>query len=1173
MNTREVLGKCILLLVGIYFFSTSLIAQQAITGRITDAEDGLPVSGASIFIANTTVGTTSSEAGNYSLTFHGTGSFEIVVSHVGYQSVFYKIETPKEAHQYNVALKTNELEEVNIRAAKTYKNRDVDLFWRILLGEKPSRNGIEVLNPEKVYFYLNNENVLTAMIREPIEIVNHQMGYRIRYVLESFRHNYQNNETVRRGKPFFEEMTPQNNRQKERWGKNRQEVYAVSFNRFLRALYKQQIHEEGFLLMNKALFVSGITNPVNLQSIMQPGHAVQISIRAPLILICYGNPINNQIIRKSFDDIIQLNKKYPMVDIMPQQITIYSDGSYSGLLEVQEYSESLFGLSKILPVEYAMEYAMISTFSQYAEIFGGVEKKLSTQLELYPQEKIHLHTDRDFYISGEKIWFKAYLVDAQSHISTNVYTNNAYSHYVYVELISPSNSLVSRVMISRADDMYHGNLSLLDNLPEGNYTLRAYTRYMENMGDDYFFKKNIRIGNPAVSKTKQQQADQSQLNSDDFDVAFYPEGGNIPEGVLWRVAFKAVNKDGNSEKITGIVTDESGVEMITVETHHSGMGIFDFIPELGKKYYLKCRNTNGVEKQFELPQPSARAYSLIATTFKNEIDIGVHKSGNAPGISCYLLAHSRGTVLYFDEWDFTQEFVSFLKEDFPAGVIQFILFDEQMNPLSERLIFSNNEAEATIEFQTDKDVYQIREKVSASLQSSSFSERAGEGLSHFSIAVTDDHDIAVNESTTILSSLLLSSELKGYIENPAYYLHDDVALDLLMMTHGWRRYNIPEVVKGNFEEPQIPFQMFQGISGQVRNLNSRRTVPDSEVLIMEKNGGAEVLTTDRNGSFCIPELDFPDSTTFVLRALNRNGRKNIRLIIDHEIFPISVFAPLNPITSMKTEDKEKKDESVIGDFIEKAVQRAKFDEDVWYLQLEEIAITAKRVEREARTQFWANKSSDKTISRDDIEKYKFSNRSLIESISMFDPGIRVSLNGADKIVVVRGNFSSEVGSVIDGRSKKIVPALLVVDGIAREDENSAWEMPMSNIESIDVFKGASAVSFGMRGANGVISVTTRRGGNPSVDIEKHNQVVYTPLGYQRPVEFYSPKYETLQAKRSAIPDLRTTIYWKPDIVISEDGKVSFEFYTSDFRTTYSVVIEGITSDGRMVRQVEKIRVE
>ncbi|MCL1933932.1 MAG: hypothetical protein FWF53_09015 [Candidatus Azobacteroides sp.] len=133
-------------------------------------------------------------------------------------------------------------------------------------------------------------------------------------------------------------------------------------------------------------------------------------------------------------------------------------------------------------------------------------------------------------------------------------------------------------------------------------------------------------------------------------------------------------------------------------------------------------------------------------------------------------------------------------------------------------------------------------------------------------------------------------------------------------------------------------------------------------------------------------------------------------------------------------------------------------------------------------------------------------------------------------------------------------------------------------DDFDVFKGASASVFGARGANGAISITTRKG----IDIRQVTNfsgkkttdfAIYTPLGYQKPVEFYSPRYETSESDHSTVPDYRTTIFWKPDLVISGGEDAGFEFYTSDFKTTYSVVIEGLTSDGKIIRQVEKIRVE
>ena len=132
---------------------------------------------------------------------------------------------------------------------------------------------------------------------------------------------------------------------------------------------------------------------------------------------------------------------------------------------------------------------------------------------------------------------------------------------------------------------------------------------------------------------------------------------------------------------------------------------------------------------------------------------------------------------------------------------------------------------------------------------------------------------------------------------------------------------------------------------------------------------------------------------------------------------------------------------------------------------------------------------------------------------------------------------------------------------------------VNNVESIDIFKGASAAIFGIRGSNGAISITTRKGDNSTIYGNSGvNYASLSPLGFQMPVELYAPKYDTHETKHLGNPDYRTTIFWKPDIVTSEDGKASFEFYTSDFPTTDAVVIEGISTDGKLIRKVEKIEV-
>ncbi|MDR2147172.1 MAG: hypothetical protein LBE91_12000, partial [Tannerella sp.] len=202
----------------------------------------------------------------------------------------------------------------------------------------------------------------------------------------------------------------------------------------------------------------------------------------------------------------------------------------------------LFGSYSLLGQRIITDGA-IGTEITSAQIIGETNGKLTEygiadlfvqQLEAFPQEKLHLHTDRNMYVPGEKIWFKAYVVDAHTHLYPT------YSQYVYVELISPADTLVHRVMVKQTDEMFYGNLPITEAIPEGDYTLRAYTRFMENMGDDYFFKKNIRVGSiKGIAGQSRNDASRQKLYSQtskeneilsltgnkdqqDFDVSFFP---------------------------------------------------------------------------------------------------------------------------------------------------------------------------------------------------------------------------------------------------------------------------------------------------------------------------------------------------------------------------------------------------------------------------------------------------------------------------------------------------------------------------------------------------------------------------------------------------------------------------------------------------------------------------
>ena len=778
-----------------------------------------------------------------------------------------------------------------------------------------------------------------------------------------------------------------------------------------------------------------------------------------------------------------------------------------------------------------------------------IQDSLFRQIELFPQEKIHLHIDRDVYVPGEKIWFKAYVADAYTHRTPT------YSRYVYVELIDSSDSLITRVMVRQENDMLYGHLFLSEMIPTGQYTVRAYTRYMGNMGDDYFFRKNILIKNLLDGEESEKIVRAGK--KDDYDVSFFPEGGNLLEGVMCRVAFKALNKTGYSETIYGEVVDGNGNKIADVETLYAGMGTFVIGAEHGKQYYLECRNSKGTKKRFKIPEAYASAYS-ISTLWNfsgGELFVIRNRAVNSPDIPHYLLVHSKGFLLYFSKWDNSKEHIIFKKDQIPPGVIQLLLLDKDMNPLSERLVFNKTEEQIKMVFSTDKKVYERRDLVSATIQLSDFEGNYLAG--NLSVAITDDKDVSIDSLTTIASSLLLSSELRGYIETPAYYLQDDrkasYALDNLMMIHGWRRYNIPEVMKGNMEIPEKAVEASKEISGVVKSFFLEKPVENAEVTLMSSAGDLMQTETNGKGEFMFAGLEMPDSSMIFVQSLNKKGKPNINLVANEETFPNLKHSYVSePDDNMNHEHED-------AGFVKKAEQRAKYDEDMRFVQLKEVSVTAKIPEKkdEARLRYWANASSDITIRREEIERRRIvRTENLLSSI----PGILV----IDGVVC----FTRSMGlSVLVGST----PALIVLDGMVVEDIQMIGNT--YDIESIDIFNGAGASIFGINGAGGVISITTRVGGSPSGRDKNPNFAILSPLGYQAPVEFYSPKYDTPNAKYLNNPDYRTTIFWKPDIVVNDNGKAHFSFYTSDFPSTYSVVIEGISNDGQIIRRVERIEVK
>ena len=849
------------------------------------------------------------------------------------------------------------------------------------------------------------------------------------------------------------------------------------------------------------------------------------------------------------------------------------------------------------------------------------------QLDIFPQEKVYLHTDKPYYLSGEKIWFRAYLADAVTHVPVPV------SRYVYVELINPLDSVVTRVKIRPEEDAYYGHLPVPDDIPEGNYTLRAYTTFMQSQEEHYYYTKPLRIGDPqartvhtetrfffesdrrihatfrfshaitmetlipqsvkvsvneggmmnvkidndgsatvnftlpaatrqrtlllevTAEKYPYRQYIQVPAPDTDFDVSFYPEGGALMEGTMGRVSFKAISSDGRSAEVSGVVYDQTGAEVATFRPDHSGMGSFLLSAEKGNSYYAICETVDGHSKRFALPPAATHGYALSVAQVRNNLHISVlQPAGMEQAAPLYLLAHTRGMIHLIDRWDNQKSSVALNRELFPSGVLHLVLFDAGFHPVSERLVFIRNQDQAQVDYRPDRANYDRRSLVSNSI---SITDSYGEALTgSFSVSVTSDREVQTDSTAHILTHLLLTSDLRGHIENPAFYFQSTPesawALDLLMLTQGWRRYDLAGLSQGRLTFPTAPLELGSEISGVVKRAIAGTPIEDVEVMVISLGGdyfyGAR---TDHEGRFRLPLGELPDSTRFMVSAEPKRGMARMNLMLDKDIFPAHTLSVIPPAPVERQQ---------IALYADKAEQQYIDEGGIRITQLSAAVVTANRIPPRT-SQYYSR--PDNSITEEELEKIDAT--SIVDLLERF-PGVEVWRGEGGRFggVRIRGILSLV-------NLNEPAPALLLVDDMPM-DIMDIDLIPINDIAQIDVLKNAANTSiFGIWGGNGVIVIHTKNGRNISeTSFQPFHVKSLMPLGYQQPVAFYAPLYDTPEKRNAPVPDLRTTIHWQPVVQTDSRGVASFAFYTADETTSYTVIIEGIAANGTIIRKQEKI---
>jgi len=650
-----------------------------------------------------------------------------------------------------------------------------------------------------------------------------------------------------------------------------------------------------------------------------------------------------------------------------------------------------------------------------------------------------------------------------------------------------------------------------------------------------------------------------------MEMHFLPEGGELIAGTEQKIAFKAIDGSGRGVTVTGTIIDSAGNVVASISDAFRGMGYVTLNSISGETYTAKVSLNGSQQQSIQLPVVKDFGIHLSADmSDPDDVLLSIRTVGLATDVT--LIGHTRGELVFSGGAAASPDgFIARVpKKNLKSGVTHFTVFDGAGKPMAERLVFMPPNPRGNVQLLTDKETYRRREAVNLDV---AYLDEAGNPIrSDLAVSVIhdDDANYAFNDRSDIRSYLLLSSDLKGFVEAPSYYMNPDDEVqqhaDLLMMTQGWRRFSWDAYISG--ATPEIANFVEDGItiSGTYIQRNNSRIIRNEEIslAINPQNPNYYTVRTDNQGKFRMDGLDISDSTTVVLQGDDNNGRRPIDFTVDPLYTPYKDIKWQPSLPSIPLADIDQA-------YARKARNRQAIDRSFGLSNsmrvLGEIVVEAKAVTQVEQAQEQYNRiygSPDRSFvpSSADLQR----GGSAFDLLRGRTGAFRISGSGA----------GTRVTSARAATLTSTTSPLFFLDGV-EVDATAIASVKIQDIGVIDILtEVSSTVIFGARGSNGVISVFTRKG--ESAPIPETNMVTKKVPGYYLVREFYAPNYsQNLDIHRK--PDSRSTIWWAHTVRTDQTGLAKLQFYTSDDTGSFRIRVEGIDADGMPLMKEMTFKVE
>ena len=858
----------------------------------------------------------------------------------------------------------------------------------------------------------------------------------------------------------------------------------------------------------------------------------------------------------------------------------------------------------------AMGRAQEST--PFQSIFSYVQNVYQFS-KVCPQEKVYLHFDNTAYFQGDVIWFSAYVVDATTQLP-------APSKVLYVELLSPNGVVLRQLKLKVENGQAHGSLPLVDSsteearalrgtlaLPSGFYEVRAYTRTMLNFDEAGIFSRVFPVyetpekegdySNPTMSRYSNpydvQRPEQEKVKN--VTVTFYPEGGALVQGVNNRVAFKAMDENGMGVAVNGTLKLSDEMQL-SLKTLHDGMGWVDFTPE--KKRYSAEFQYEGKEYSFRLPEAEESGYALLVNNLFAELMQVQLTSKNLPDELLGVMLMSRGRVCYFDTLTTNQgqAALAISKEKLPTGVHQLTIFNSKGDVRAQRLVFVNNGIVAG-DVRITAPTGQQSPFAQVTMQVQTLAPGGVPQPATISVAVRDSKNLGAAHADNVLTNMLLSSELKGYIHNPEYYFEaSDVAhaqaLNLLMMVQGWTRYNFRQMAR---IEPFLIHHFVEDglvIDGMVLQRMKDKPMKDISVKMRlyspDRTKTQETtVVTDEEGRFGFAVEEFYGKWDMFLTATKEEGKElDCRMRLDRGSRPTTRAYALAETTIpdfVLMKEEEKKAEAATP---KDPMQQAAPD-SVFLLDNVDIYGRKKYVDYLTFKAFNADEDTELHL---DQGKYTYTVRDYLK-----EKGYNIDFTRYDGVVptdlTTRDEMVSWELEQVPINNRRVLWYL--------HNEGEAWhkssyipgfDVDMQDVKSIIVYdspldymqlpyvrtllspdmledlnKNKKLDDVVLARGLYVIDIAMYPKGLRKSKVKGQRQTSFR--GYNEVTEFYAPEYPDGPIKGDV--DYRRTLYWNPALTTDAQGQATLTFYNNGYSKHFEISAEGISPQGAVMQYTQE----